>query len=98
MGPGRRQANASTLSRTDLKFRVCGWSEDARGPTLRCILMDSVKATDKRFEVEVAVAPTDNFTRTLRVDALSLGEKTTTSSLLRACINLSDLFSDTSTF
>ena len=73
MGPRRKPANASTLSRMDQKFRVYGWSEDARDPALGYMLMDSVKATDKRFEVEVAVAPPDNSSRTLRVNDLSLG-------------------------
>ena len=77
MEPRRRPANASTLSRIDLKF-LYGWSEDARDPVLGYTLLDSVKATDKRFEVEVALAPADNSPRTLRVDALSLGKNPTT--------------------
>ena len=51
--PRRRQSSTPTTSRIVLKFRVCGWSEDAWDPALGYILMDSVKTTDKRFEVEV---------------------------------------------
>ena len=53
--PRRRQADASTLSRIILEFRVYGWSEDSWNPALGYILMESVKATDKRFEVEVQI-------------------------------------------
>ena len=44
----------STSSRIVVKFSVCGWSEDAWDPALGYLQMDSVKATDKRFEVEVS--------------------------------------------
>ena len=87
MMPRRMPTDASTLSRIDLKFRVYGWSEDARDLAHGYILTDSVKATDKRFEVEVAVAPSDNSPRTLRVDALSLG-KNPTMSWSSASLNL----------
>ena len=51
--PRRRQASTSTSSRIVLKFRVCGWSEDAWDPAHTYILMGSVETTDKRSEVEV---------------------------------------------
>ena len=35
--------------------RVFGWSDGAWDPALGCILMESVKATDRRFEVEVQI-------------------------------------------
>ena len=73
MGPRRRPADAPTLS------IVCGWSGDTRDLALGYILMDSVKATDKRFEVEVDVAPADNSLQIRCVDALSLGKNRTTS-------------------
>ena len=46
----RRQA-----SRVVLKFRVCGWSEDAWDPKHGDILMDSFKTSERRFEVEVPI-------------------------------------------
>ena len=53
--PRKRQASTSTSSMIFLKFQVHGWSENAWDPAFVYILMDSAKATDKRFEVEVPI-------------------------------------------
>ena len=82
----RTQASTSTSSSIVLKFRACGWSQDAWDPAL----VSSVETTDKCFEVEVpsaadmsgvsagtsvpmvVVVPADNSPPTLRVEALSM--------------------------
>ena len=75
------------------KYSVFSWSEDAWDPALGYILMDSVKTTDKRFDVEGlstaimylssvsagACRPTTNSPQTLRVEALSLSNSPKTS-------------------